>query len=123
MPEKDIETARRYGYGNDWFRLWREHDLLHHWVAVQCGLLHSPTIWSECHNDHPDALARWVRLEEEGFVAGVHRWLNGGGWTPDLWPIASCNQDIGALYDEATRLLRHELTEVSMPVAAFAAAR
>jgi len=109
MPQKDSDTARRYGYGDDWMRLWREHDLLHHWVAVQFGLPYSPTIWSECHPEHPDALPPYARLEEEEFVADVHRWLNLHIWAPSLDALGWRRPDIPAMREEIVKLLNHEL--------------
>lgn len=114
VPEKDSATARRYGYGDDWLRLWCEHDLLHHWVAAQFGEPYSPTLWSECHDAHPDALPMWARLEEEEFVAEVHRWLNGGEWTSTLWPLTTNGRDLDAMRVEAMRVLRHEQTEIKV---------
>jgi hypothetical protein len=115
MESKDRATAQQYGYGDNWLQLWREHDLLHHWVAVQFGQPYSPTIWSECHQESPDALPRWARQQEEDFVAHVHRWLNLGHWHDALWPIAYLNRDVEAMRQEALRLLRYEQFEIRAP--------
>jgi hypothetical protein len=103
-PEKDAETARAYGYGEDIERLWREHDLLHHWTALQFDLPHSPTIWSECHPEAPQALARWHRLDEERFVGYVHRWLNLAEWRDDIWAFHERGHDLELLLDDARAL-------------------
>lgn len=104
VEAKDRETARRYGYGDNWKQLWREHDLLHHWVATRFGHGASPTIWSVCHEDHPDALPHWARLEEEGFVGEVHRWLNCDEETPAL-RLLTIDGDLDALRKEIRNVL------------------
>lgn len=106
VPEKDMATARAYGYGENAFGLWREHDLLHHWVATQFGHPYSPTIWSVCHEDHPDALPHWARLEEEGLVGRVHRWLHLGEWHPEMEALTRRGADRDALEKDARDLLR-----------------
>ncbi len=103
--EKDIHTARAYGYGEDARRLWREHDVLHHRVALCFGHLGSPTLWSECHNDDARALPLWARREEEVFVAHVHRWLNQGLWHDDLWAFHERGHHLQAVFDDCQRLL------------------
>ncbi len=103
--EKDILTARAYGYGEDAQSLWREHDVLHHRVALCFGHDSSPTIWSECHEDDPRALPPWARREEEVFLAHVHRWLNRDEWHNDLWAFHHHGHDLQAVYDDCKRLL------------------
>jgi hypothetical protein len=105
VPEKDIHTARAYGFGEDVERLWREHDALHHWVALAFGHGASPTIWSECHEDSPLALPRWHRLDEERFVGHVHRWLNQNVWHDDLHAFSDQGHDLNALRADATSIL------------------
>jgi hypothetical protein len=112
MPEKDVVTAKNYGYGDDWLRLWQEHDLLHHWVATLFGHPYSPTIWSVCHEDHPDALPQWARQQEEEFLAHVHRWLNLGIWAPQLWPLVQNDMDAETLQQTARELLSQEMSFV-----------
>lgn len=107
VEAKDRETALRYGYGDNWKRLWREHDLLHHWVATRFGHGASPTIWSVCHEDHPDALPHWARLEEEGFLEQVHRWLNCGEETGSLRRLTP-DGDLNALRLEVRSVLDFE---------------
>lgn len=116
MPEKDILTARHYGYGDDWLRLWREHDLLHHWVGTVFGQPHSPTIWSECHEEHPAALPRWARRQEEEFVAHVHRWLNLGVWAPELESLLQSHADRETLREQARNLLEQQIHTVHLCV-------
>lgn len=105
VPEKDIVTARAYGYGEDARSLWREHDILHHRVAAAFGLGASPTLWGVAHPDDPRALPEWARREEEVFVAHVHRWLNGGLWHDDLHAFSDQGHDIQALYADFQKLL------------------
>jgi hypothetical protein len=93
-------------------RLWREHDLLHHWVGVLFGQPYSPTIWSECHEDHPDALPRWARQQEEEFVAHIHRWLNGGVWAPELWPLTQLGMECSELYERAHAVMDHKVEAI-----------
>ena len=107
VEAKDCETAMQYGYGDNWTRLWREHDLLHHWVATRLGHGASPTIWSVCHEDHPDALPHWARLQEEGFVAEVHRWLNWGKEVPSLRRLKP-EGDLDTLRNEIRRVLDYQ---------------
>lgn len=113
MPEKDMATAREYGYGDDWLRLWREHDLLHHWIGVLFGQPYSPTIWSECHEDHPAALPRWARQQEEEFVAHVHRWLNQDIWVEELWPLAQFDIEEDELKAQARGVLEHKINVIA----------
>lgn len=111
VPEKDIETARRYGYGDDYLRLWREHDVLHHCVASFFGHPHSPTIWSECHEDHPAALPRWARLAEEDFVGHIHRWLNRNLWVPELCALLPTGADFETSQTTARKRLGNCLNQ------------
>ncbi|HEX8462980.1 MAG TPA: hypothetical protein VF627_00050 [Abditibacterium sp.] len=99
--DKDGPTARAYGYGDDIRRLWREHDLLHHLVGTLFGHGLSPTIWSVAHENHPDALPRWIQLGEEEFVGHIHRWLN----LDERHPALGCLDDLGWSRDELREIM------------------
>lgn len=109
-PNKDARTAQRYGYGDDVWRLWREHDLLHHAIGTLFGHGYSPTIWAVAHPNDPRALERWVQRDEEGFLGLVHRWLNLGEWHPELGILETFGRTRDELETELRALIRAEIT-------------
>ncbi len=107
---KDVRTARLYGYGDDVWRLWREHDLLHHAIGTLFGHGCSPTIWAVAHPGEPRALERWIQRDEERFIGLVHRWLNVGEWNPELGVLETFGRTRQELEAELKALLRGEIT-------------
>lgn len=101
-PIKDGETALRYGYGDNIWQLWREHDVLHHTVGTLFGHGVSPTIWTVAHEELPGALPRWAQKEEEAFIAHIHRWLNHGAWHAELGSL----ENLGRSRHEMKAVLR-----------------
>lgn len=121
---KDGRTSYLYGYGDDVWRLWREHDLLHHAIGTLFGHGYSPTIWSVAHPDDPRALARWVQRDEERFLGFVHRWLNLGQWHPELGLLETFGRTRAELRAELRALISTEITTFSMkPLSLGAEAR
>ncbi len=110
-PRKDGATARAYGYGEDAWLLWRQHDVLHHLVGTLFGHGQSPTIWSVAHEDAPNALPHWVRLQEEEFVGHIHRWLNGGQWHDALCSLADLRPSLPELQADLRRVLAGEMLD------------
>jgi hypothetical protein len=45
-------TAQKLGYGDDTWRLCREHELAHSELAEALGLEYSPTLWAVAHGQH-----------------------------------------------------------------------
>lgn len=111
-PQKDIATAREYGYADNIWRLWREHDILHHTIGTLFGYGVSPTIWSVAHEDHPEALPLWARHREEGFIAHVHRWLNLNLWDDELCALGN----FGLSFEEMQTHLRQILAGTTLEV-------
>ena len=107
---KDLRTAQRYGYGDDVWRLWREHDLLHHAIGTLFGHGFSPTIWSVAHEGDPRALPRWIQRDEERFVGLVHRWLNLDEWHFELGVLETFGRTRDELNVELKALLRGDIT-------------
>lgn len=107
---KDQRTAQRYGYGDDVWRLWREHDLLHHAIGTLFGHGHSPTIWSVAHSNDSRALPRWIQRDEERFVGFVHRWLNLDEWHPELGVLETFGRTRDELKYELEALCRGDIT-------------
>ncbi len=110
VPERDLKTARRYGYGDDVRALWREHDLLHHAVGTLFGFGFSPTIWAVAHPDDPTGLERWHQRDEERFLGFVHRWLNLDEWHPELGVLGSFGRTREELKAELQALCRGDIT-------------
>ena len=110
VPEKDVNTARRYGYGDDVRALWREHDLLHHAVGTLFGFGLSPTIWAVAHPDDPRSLERHHQREEERFLGLVHRWLNLDEWHLELGVLETFGRTREELQEELRALLRGDIT-------------
>jgi hypothetical protein len=111
--KKDTDTAQRYGYGSNVWRLWREHDVLHHTVGTLFGHGVSPTIWSVAHMDSPEALPLWVRLEEEGFIADIHRWLNLDLWEDNLSVLCEFGIPILAMQSQLRDILAGRTLDVA----------
>lgn len=112
-PDRDIATALRYGYGDNSWRLWREHDVLHHTIGTLFGEGHSPTIWSVAHPEHPGALPAWAQREEEAFLAHVHRWLNRGEWHCDLGALGGFGWSLEEMQAQLRAVLAGEVRDVS----------
>ena len=109
--EKDLPTARAYGYGDETLRLWREHDVLHHAVGTLFGHGLSPTIWSVAHEDEAGALPRWIRLGEEEFVGHIHRWLNLDEWNSALGGLENLGRTREELREELRAILAGEVLD------------
>lgn len=110
---KDPGTARAYGYGRNMRRLWREHDLLHHTVGTLFGLGMSTTLWSVVHEDSPDAIPHWARLQEERFIGHVHRWLNLGEWQEELWPLQDRCSSLPLLRRGLRQILSGQILDIT----------
>ena len=110
MPERDLKTARRYGYGDNVRALWREHDLLHHAIGTLFGHGCSPTIWAVAHPGDPTGLERHHQRGEERFVGLVHRWLNLNEWHEELGVLETFGRSREELADELRALCRGDLT-------------
>lgn len=109
---KDQKTARRYGYGDDIWRLWREHDVLHHTVGTLFGQGQSPTIWTIAHPESPDALAVHFQREEEAFIGHIHRWLNLDEWHPDLSALGNFGVSLDTMQKQLRAVLSGEILDV-----------
>lgn len=72
---RDLETARDYQYGDDTHTLWLHHDLAHTFVMTSLGYDVSPTLRHVAGGERVSDEVRWA---EEGVMAEVHRYLNGG---------------------------------------------
>jgi hypothetical protein len=113
VSEKDAPTARSYGYGEDYWRLWREHDVLHHTVGTLFGQGVSPTIWAVAHMDSPDALPLWARHQEEAFIAHLHRWLNLNTWDDSLSILGEFGLSFEDMQSQLRAVLRGEILNVT----------
>jgi hypothetical protein len=111
--DKDAATAQSYGYGDDIWRLWREHDVLHHTVGTLFGEGVSPTIWAVAHMDDPAALPLWARQEEEVFIAHVHRWLNLNLWDDSLSALGNFGLSFEAMQNHLRAVLAGEILVVT----------
>lgn len=79
-------TAAALGYGDDTWRLCREHEVAHTTLLQSLGLHYSPTLWAVAHGAHgtiPDspgemgaeedlvlAYQRWRKVREQNAVDG-----------------------------------------------------
>ena len=117
--EKDLRTAQRYGYGEDVWHLWREHDVLHHTVGTLFGQGHSPTIWSVAHPEMPGALPAWAQREEEAFIAHIHRWLNANVWHDDLCALGNFGVSVEEMQKQLRAVMAGEITNVSAMAASL----
>lgn len=83
VPERDIPTAQRYGYGDDTRSLWLHHDLLHTRLMTLLGHPYSPTLRYVATNGQEPAFATYeYRCAEESFVLDWALYCNGG---PEPW--------------------------------------
>lgn len=113
VPEEDLITAQNYGYGDNIWRLWREHDVLHHSIGTLFGHGLSPTIWAMAHMDSPEALPLWARQEEEVFIAHIHRWLNCNVWDDNLSALGNFGLSFEAMQNRLRAILGGEILTVS----------
>lgn len=73
-PDQARQWAMALGYADPWDHF-REHDLIHSWLALEMGLPHSPTLWSVAHGGCSDRdTIDW----EEWLVTEFQRFLNTG---------------------------------------------
>jgi hypothetical protein len=63
------------------------------------------------HEGHPDALPRWIRLQEEEFIGHVHRWLNLNQWNDALDALEDLGMTREALRDNLQRVLSGEICD------------
>lgn len=73
-------VARDLGYGEDTWRMCREHEILHTWLAERAGLPHSPTLWDVAHG-RPASDAHY---NEESAVLALQRDVNDSSKTVGL---------------------------------------
>lgn len=71
------ETARVHGYGDDTWRLCREHELAHTVLLQKLGFRYSPTLWAVAHGHHDSIPESPGEMEaEETMVLAYQRWQN-----------------------------------------------
>lgn len=88
-PQRDIQTARSYGYRDDTTGLWLDHDPAHSWLAVKKGLRVSPTLWAVAHERADSGTPTWEeQAAEEAYVLDFQRFVQtGDNWRefPEEW--------------------------------------
>ena len=68
-----LRTARRLGYGEDTWRMSRDHEIAHTWLAHRAGLPWSPTMWRLAHPSAADLSDDAQVAEEESLVLEFQR--------------------------------------------------
>ena len=113
-PVEDRVTARFLGYGADFYRFRREHDLLLHTLAVLQGFGCSPHLRSLQEEGNPNAFS--FEEGEEDLAARVHRWINLDIWSDEIEPLLACGLQKRQLHDFLRAVLEGEITHIEAPL-------
>ncbi len=115
-PVEDRVTARFLGYGADYARFRREHDLLLHTLAALQGFGCSPHLRSLAHYDGLKRAETEAGEDEEDLAARVHRWLNLDTWSDEIEPLLACGLQKEELRAFLRAVLEGEITYIEAPL-------